>query len=170
MSASINYRSGNLDVSMLRSVDGFSYDFKTVQSLDFAIDDAIEVMDSLNQQRLGYFLAPRRIRINMGVLPAEYDGEAKNDASILSEQISYFASNNDELDYTLGFFDLTVTDDNQGVIYEFKDCMVLEGSPGNIIIDQRPASQWSILALDCIMTNKSSELDTAAGDGSIINS
>ena len=164
MSSGINFRSGNLDVSLNNNA-GLEHTFQTVQSLDFAFDDAIEVMDSLNQQRLGYFAGPRRLTINMGVIPAEYGEQATNDARVLQQLQAFLASNDQTTNpYTSGIFDLTISDTNQGATYKFKDCIINDGSPGVIVIDQRPASQWTILALDVTITAGSESQSAGTGE------
>lgn len=147
---SFNWRSGNLAVNILSNDGGVDHDFLTVQNIDFSFDDNIEVMDSLNKQRLGYFYAPRRIRITMGVLPSEYEDTPTpiSDSDILYKLQAYLISG----DYYSGMFSLTVTDDHSGHVYAFTDCIVMSGGPGNVIMDRRPVSQWTIMALDSDMT------------------
>jgi len=168
MSAGINWRSGNLDVIMTRDFDKSTHTFKSVQSIDFAFDDNVEVMDSLNQQRIGYFLPPRRIRITLTVLPVVYiDNSVEiNDSSILAEMQSFLM--NDTSDYTNAFFSLKVTDQHQGSVYEFVDCIAMEGSTGDIIMDQRPVSQWTILSLNSDMTTtEGSKVTTYSVGGNV---
>lgn len=147
---SFNWRSGNLVVNIKSQDGGVDHDFLTTQNIDFAFDDNIEIMDSLNKQRLGYFYAPRRITITMGVLPSVYDDTPvdTSDSDILYKLQAYLISGN----YYSGMFTLTVTDDHSGHVYTFTDCIVMSGGPGNIIMDRRPVSQWTILALDADMT------------------
>lgn len=150
---SFNWRSGNLDVTLTDYKD-VSYTFLTVQNIDFRFDENIEIMDSLSQQRLGYFYAPRRIRITIGVLPSQYLDTSASTATDISDS-GKLASLQAELiggEYYYGMFILTVNDDHSGHVYTFTDCIVMEGAPSNVVMDRIPVTQWTILALEAEMT------------------
>lgn len=170
---SFNWRSGNLNVTIEKR-NNVRVDLQTVQNFDFALDDNIEVMDSLNQQRIGYFYAPRRIRITMGVLPSQYVDTSSltvSDAHTLFELQSFLVADsiNDDFNYLDGIFELEVTDDHQNSVYTFNDCIVMAGGPSNIIMDRRPIAQWTILALNADIAPKDGQsvatyLDSGAID------
>lgn len=168
MSAAINWRSGNLKI-ILTLKDKTTYELMTAQNIDFSFDDNPEVMDSLNQQRIGYFLAPRKIRITLTVLPTTYTVGTLlvNDAEKLSILQAYLLSNGVANDYTNAFFDIAVDDDHQGSTYDFTDCIVLEGSSGDILMDTKPVAQFTILALGADISPKApaSGGDSAYAEG-----
>ncbi len=156
---SFNWRSGNI-ASRVIERSGTIYDLVTTQNVDFALDDNIEVMDSLMQQRLGYFYAPRRIRITLGVLPSKYNTDGSitvTDSGKLFELQSKLIVDNpdDSFAYLDGIFDYVIDDDHQNGAYTFKDCIVMQGGPSNVIMDRRPQSQWTLLALDAEYSPKS---------------
>lgn len=142
----VNWRSGDLTIT-LTVRDDTAYNLKTVQSIDPAPVDSIEVMDSLTQQRLGYQFNPRRLRLTMVVLPSSYtiaSGGIFSDAALLTTlAMKLYGAN-----YLDGIFDLTIDDAHDGIKYQLNTCAVASGSPGTIAMDAIPATQFVVEVLD----------------------
>jgi hypothetical protein len=142
----VNYRSGDITVTITVK-SGAIFQLKTLQSIDPAPVDNIEVIDSLTQQRMGYHFNPRRMRITLVVLPSTYNDSSGNPISdtVILNQLAFALYSNNYLD---GIFDLSINDEHDGVTYNFGDSAIATGSIGTITMDAVPATQFTLECLN----------------------
>lgn len=129
------------------------------QSIDPVNDSNIDVIDTLHEHRVGYLQRPSTITLTLSTIASNLNSNELEPDIVAN--ISQFLNDSSMLTYLHlkqqgdggltgydGFFDMEVNDANFTHDITFVRCIVATGNPSNVVIDNVPLSQWTILALD----------------------